>query len=55
MVCRPVSKEVMARMTFPQVKDVWSVDQRLGGWEKLQQKFFDDKVRRMRFRQAEGL
>ncbi|KAK9817587.1 hypothetical protein WJX74_005584 [Apatococcus lobatus] len=40
---RPVNKEVMSKMSFPKVKNVWSVDGKLGGWEKLQQRFFDDK------------
>lgn len=41
---RPVDKDVMAKMSFPKVKNVWTVDNKLGGWEKLQQRFFDDKV-----------
>ncbi|KAK9865237.1 hypothetical protein WJX84_000257 [Apatococcus fuscideae] len=40
---RPVSKEVLSKMSFPKVKNVWSVDGKLGGWDQLQQKFFDDK------------
>ena len=41
---RPVDKDVMAKMSFPKVKNVWTVDNKLGGWEKLQHRFFDDKV-----------
>ncbi len=44
LCCRPVSKEVLSKMSFPKVKNVWSVDGKLGGWDQLQQKFFDDKV-----------
>lgn len=44
-VNRIVQKEVESEGLFPKVKTLWTVEQKLGGWLAVQEKFFDaDKI-----------
>lgn len=43
-LCRPVDKALKKKSKLPGVKNVWTVDERLGGWAATQKHFFDEKV-----------
>ncbi len=45
-VCRSFLSEVMRESGLPNVRSLWTVDGKLGGWNKVLKKFFDDEVRR---------
>ena len=44
LLCRPVDKALKRKSKLPQVRNVWTVDQKLGGWAATQKHFFDEKV-----------
>ena len=42
---RPIDKKLKKRSKLPSVKKLWSVEEKLGGWDKAQTKFFSANVR----------
>ena len=42
--CRPIDKRLKKRSKLPSVKKLWSVEEKLGGWDKAQTKFFSANV-----------
>ena len=44
LVYRPVDNALKKKSKLPKVKNVWTVDGRLGGWAATQKQFFDEKV-----------
>lgn len=42
---RPIDKKLRKRSKLPSVKKLWSVEEKLGGWDKAQTKFFNANVR----------
>ncbi|KAL3130825.1 hypothetical protein ABBQ38_000160 [Trebouxia sp. C0009 RCD-2024] len=40
---RPVDKALRRKCKLPQVRNVWTVDGKLGGWAATQKRFFDEK------------
>ena len=42
---RPMNKKLKKRSKLPSVKKLWSVEEKLGGWDKAQTKFFSANVR----------
>ena len=43
-MCRPVDKALKKKSKLPPVRNVWTVDEKLGGWAETQKHFFDEKV-----------
>ena len=41
---RPVDKALRKKCKLPPVRNVWTVDDKLGGWTETQKHFFDEKV-----------
>ena len=41
---RPIDKKLKKRSKLPSVKKLWSVEEKLGGWDKAQTKFFSANV-----------
>ena len=41
---RPIDKKLRKRSKLPSVKKLWSVEEKLGGWDKAQSKFFSANV-----------
>ena len=41
---RPIDKKLRKRSKLPPVKKLWSVEEKLGGWDKAQSKFFSSNV-----------
>lgn len=44
MCCRPIDKKLQKKSKLPKVKRAWTVEDRLGGWEAAQKKFFNQQV-----------
>ena len=43
-VCCRVSEPKLSTLKMPKVRKVWSVDDKLGGWNPTQKKFFSSGV-----------
>lgn len=44
-MCSSPVRELAAESSLPPVRRLWTVEQRLGSWREVQQRFFDDGVR----------
>lgn len=42
---RPIDKRLQKKSKLPKVKKAWTVEDRLGGWDKSQKQFFGGGVR----------
>ncbi len=41
---RPIDKKLRKKSKLPTVKKLWTVEEKLGGWDKAQSKFFSANV-----------
>ena len=41
---RPIDKKLQKKSKLPSVKKLWSVEEKLGGWDQAQSKFFSANV-----------
>lgn len=43
-MCRPIDKRLQKKSKLPKVKRIWTVEERLGGWDRAQKMFFGQGV-----------